>query len=144
MGKNTLKLELSGFGALLTELDKLGGDLKPVITDALTQMGETIGDDTMDAVSKSNLPASGKYSRGDTEKSIVRNPKVNWQGQLAEINVGFDYGKDGAGGVLITGTPRMKPVHALQRIYKQKKYMKQRETDMSDIVMDAIHERLGG
>lgn len=144
MGKNTLALEFSGFEELVTMLDKLDGDIKSVVDDALTQMAETVAEDTLDAVSKSNLPAQGKYSIGDTEKSIVKNPKVSWVGEVAEIGVGFDYSKQGSGGLLITGTPRMKPVTALKTIYKQKKYRQWLEEGMQDIVMDAIKEVLGG
>lgn len=144
MGKNTLSLEFKGFEELVTLLDKLDGDIKSVVDDALTQMAETVAEDTLEAVSKSNLPAQGKYSIGDTEKSIVKNPKVSWVGSVAEIGVGFDYSKPGSGGLLITGTPRMKPVTALKTIYKQKKYRQWLEEGMQDIVMDAIKEVLGG
>ena len=140
---NTLSLEFKGFEELLTELDKLEGDLKTVVDDALTQMAETVAEDTLEAVEKSNLPAGGKYSIGDTKKSIVNNPTVSWIGSVAEIAVGFDYSKNGSGGLLITGTPRMKPVAALQTIYKRKKYRQWLEEGMQEIVMDAIKEALG-
>ena len=142
--RNTLKLDLSGFEELLTELDKLGGDLKSVVTDALTQAGETIADDTIDAMADKNLPANAKYSTGKTKESIIRNSKVEWEGLTASIGVGFDYSKEGAGGLLITGTPRMKPNAALKKIYKTKKYMKGIQTDLIDIVTDAITDKLGG
>lgn len=144
MAKNSIKLEMSGFEELLTELDKLDGDLKEVVTDALEQAAETIEWDTKDAMKKAHLPASGKYSKGVTEKSIVSNAKVDWQGTMAEINAGFDFHKDGVGGILIVGTPRMKPNRQLQKIYKQKRYMSQIVSDMKEIVSDAIEEKLGG
>lgn len=142
--RNTLKLTTSGFEELITKLDKLGGDIMGVVEDALTQAGETIGEDTVEAVDKAYLPAKGKYSKGDTEKSIIRNPKVRWQGTTASVEVGFDYSKKGAGGFLITGTPKMKPDTELQKIYKKKPYMKRIEEDMVDVVQSAIAEKLGG
>lgn len=142
--RNTLKLTTSGFEELVTKLDELGGDIMSVVEDALTQAGETIGEDTVEAVDKAYLPAKGKYSKGDTKKSVIRNPKVNWQGTIASVEVGFDYSKKGAGGFLITGTPRMKPDYELQKIYKKKPYMKQIEAGMIDIVQSAIAEKLGG
>lgn len=144
MGRNTLKLQLDGFNELLTKLDRLGGDLKPVIEDALTQAGETITEDTLEALGDSNLPAGGKYSTGDTDSSVVRNPRVEWEGTTASIGVGFDFGKPGAGGYLISGTPKMKPDYALQAIYKKKKYMTNLQNDMKDIVNDAIIEKMEG
>ena len=144
MGRNTLKLQLTGFNELLTKLDRLGGDLKPVIEDALAQAGEKITEDTLEALSDSNLPAGGKYSTGDTDASVVRNPRVGWEGTTASIGVGFDFGKPGAGGYLISGTPKMKPDYALQAIYKKKKYMTNLQNDMKDIVNDAIIEKMEG
>lgn len=146
MGKNTMRLDLSGFKEMMTELDRLGGDLKEITEDALTQAGETIADDTMDAVQDSNLPAGGKFHHkgNPTESSIVKNPKVEWEGMTGSIGVGFDYSKPGAGGLLISGTPRMKPDQELKKIYKNKKYMSQIEDDMKAVISDAINKRMGG
>lgn len=141
--RNTLRLDLSGFSELLTELDRLGGDLRRVTEDALEQAGETIACDTLDAVQKPNLPAGGKYSKGDTAASIVQNPCVEWAGTTASIGVGFDYSKPGAGGFLITGTPKMRPDKALQEIYKRKKYMNEIQKDMQEVISDAIARRMG-
>lgn len=144
MARNTLKLDLSGFKELMIKLDKLGGNLKEVTEDALTQAGETIGWDTFNAVESPNLPARGKYSQGETADSIVLEPKVEWSGATASIGVGFDYSKPGAGGFLITGTPRIKPVSGLQQIYKRKKYMSDIQKDMQRVISDAIDEKMGG
>ena len=140
MARNTMKLDVGGFEELAMKLKKLGGDVQSVVTDALEQAGDTIEWDTKEAVAKAHLPAKGKYSKGDTEKSIVSQPKVTWSGGVASIGVGFDYGKDGAGGYLITGTPRMKPDQALLRMYKRKKYMAKISAEMQEIVVDAIGE----
>lgn len=140
----TLNLNTKNFEDLIAKLDELGGDIKAVVEDALNQAGETIEYDTLDAVAHANLPRGGKYSKGDTEKSIIRNPRVQWQGTTASISVGFDYDKPGAGGFLITGTPRMKPDYELQKIYKRKKYMRDIAKDMSEIVNDAIVAKMGG
>lgn len=144
MARNTLKLQLGGFQELITKLDLLQGDVKKAVTDALEQTGETIGEDTVDAVDNANLPAKGEYSKGQTKASIITNPTVHWSGNQAEIGVGFDYSKKGAGGFLITGTPRMKPDYALQKIYKRKKYMNQIQNDMADVVNDYIQEKMEG
>ena len=117
--RNTLNLELSGFNELVTKLEGLNGNVHKVVTSALQQAAETIEEDTRDAVKKSNLPAKGIYSTGDTEKAIAT-PSVTWSGTVAEVGVGFDYSKNGAGGFLITGTPRMQPDRELQKMYKQK------------------------
>lgn len=142
--RNTLKLDLKGFEELITKLEGLNGNVKKAVTDAMEQAGETIGEDTADAVEKSNLPAGGKYSKGTTKKAIVQNPKIIWSGTKAEIGVGFNYDKPGAGGFLITGTPRMKPDYELQKIYKRKKYMSAIQKDMTEVVNDYIEDVMGG
>lgn len=143
MAKNEIKLTTTAFQEYIEKLDKLGADLKSILTDALEQAAETVQYDTEDAVQKSGLPAKGKYSKGDTEKSIIKDAKVKWSGEIAEIDVGFDYNKPGAGGLLISGTPKMKPATQLNRMYTGKKYMKQIQQDMADIFQDEIDRRMG-
>ena len=143
MAKNEIKLTTTPFQEYIEKLDKLGANLQEILTDALEQAAETIQYDTEDAVTKSGLPAKGKYSKGDTEKSIIRDAKVKWSGSIAEIDVGFNYNKPGAGGFLISGTPKMKPVTQLNRMYRGKKYMKQIQQDMIDIFQDEIEQRMG-
>mgnify|MGYP000858492756 CR=1 FL=1 len=144
MGRNILKLEMSAFNEYAEKLDKLSADLKPIFTDAMTQTAETIRDDTVEAMKNEHLPAHGDYSHGDTKKSIIQHPKVEWSGTRAEVGVGFDFGKPGAGGLLITGTPKMRPDQELNRIYKGKRYMRQIQKDMAEIFQDAIDDHMGG
>ena len=141
--RNTLKLELGGFNELVTKLEGLQGDVQKVVTEALMQAAETIQEDTKNAMEKQYLPAQGKYSAGETVRSIVT-PKVEWSGTVAEVGVGFDYSMPGAGGFLITGTPKMQPTRELNRIYKQKKYMRQIQSDMEAVVADEINKKMEG
>ncbi len=138
MGKNTLSLDTKFFDDYIERLEKAGADIREVLTNALEQAGDTVEYDTLNAMKSANLPAKGKYSKGDTEKSIIRNSKVRWAGYIAEISVGFDYGKDGAGGLLITGTPRMKPNHELNKIYKKKKYINEIKKDIIQLFNDTL------
>ena len=144
MGRTTLKLDTSAFDDFAEKLDRLGADLKPIFDDALTQAAETITDDTLEAVKDQYLPAHGDYSAGNTKRSIMRNPRVKWSGMMGEVVVGFDYSKPGAGGFLITGTPRMQPDKELNRIYKGKRYMTEIKKDMIEIFQDAIDDHIGG
>lgn len=144
MGRTTLKLSTKGLEELITKFDQLGGDIKKVTEEALEEAGKKIGNDTLDALAPANLPAGGKYSTGETKNSVVQNPKVEWSGSVAEIGVGFDYGKPGAGGFLITGTPRMRPDDALNKMYKQKRYMTQIEKEMKEVFNEAIIKRMEG
>ena len=121
-GRNSLSIDFSIFEDFADELDKLGADLKSIFTDVMEQEAETVAEDTKDAVNTANLPAHGIYSRGDTEQSIVMQPQVEWSGELGELGLGFDKTKPGAGGFLITGTPKMKPDYKLEDIYARTSY----------------------
>lgn len=131
------------FEAYAETIDRLGGSLQAIFTDALEQAAETVRDDTIDAIAPANLPARGKYSTGDTAASVVQDVSVTWSGPIGEVPVGFDFSKPGAGGFLITGTPRMAPDYALEDMFVRKKYMRQIQEDMMQIFVDAVHD-LGG
>ena len=144
MARNTLRLDTSGFDAYIRKLDSLGGDVRMAVNDALGSAADKIEKDTRAALAHVNLPAKGRFSSGDTEESIVTNPNVEWDGTVASIPVGFDFNKPGAGGFLITGTPRMKPDYELQRMYKQKRYMAQIQNQIGDALLDAVHDAMEG
>lgn len=138
--RKTLRLDTSGLDHLLIQLDELGKDVKPAVNYALKHAAVKTRDDTLRALWKSDLPAKGKYSTGATQKSVLHFPKVEWDGDVASIPVGFDFDEPGAGGFLISGTkvngtPRMKPAKELRKIYKGKPYIKQLQQQMWDDVM---------
>lgn len=139
-----LAIDFSNFADYAEKLDKLGADLQKVIGDAMEQAAETVQDDVIDAMAKGNLPAGGKYSQGDTEATIIHDPKVVWHGSLGEIDLGFDKTKPGAGGFLITGTPKMRPNYKLEDIFSRKKYLKKIMDQITEELQDAIDERMGG
>ena len=141
--RNTLRLDLSGFEEMIVKLDALQGDVQKAVTDALQQASETVHDDTVDAMQRSYLPRHGKYSTGRTAQTIAQ-PVVEWSGTLAVAPVGFDYGKKGAGGFLISGTPRMQPNRKLEQIYTRKKYTRALQEDMQAVIEDYIVEKMEG
>ena len=104
----------------------------------MEQTAETVENDTVEAMAKVNLPANGIYSQGDTADAIVRNAKAVKNSVAVEIDIGFDKTKPGAGGFLITGTPKMRPNWELERIYGQKKYEIELEKDISQLLQDEI------
>ena len=141
--RNTLRLDTSGFEVLIEKLDEVQGNVKAAVTDALLQAAETVHDDTVDAMRDEYLPRHGDYSSGDTKKTIVP-AAVEWNGTVASVSVGFDYGEKGAGGFLISGTPRMDPNRKLEQIYTRKKYMRQLQEDMQEVISDYIEEKMEG
>ena len=141
--KNGLSMDFSKFEDMLEQLEKLGANVEEIVADAMEQTAETVEFDTIAAMEDVNLPAGGKYSQGETAESIVRNAKAVKNGLSVEINMGFDKTKPGAGGFLITGTPKMRPNYALENIYGKKKYEKELQKDINQLFQDEIDERLG-
>lgn len=136
--KNGISIDFNGFAEYAEILDEMGRNVQKVFTDAMEQAGQTVAEDTHDAVAKANLPASGKYSQDNTEAAIIDNPTVEWSGGYGEMKLGFDYTKPGAGGFLITGTPKMRPDHELEMIYAQKKYERRLREDIDEVFRDYI------
>ena len=117
-----LSIDFSQFEEYGEKLDKLGVDLQQAIGNAMEKAAEKVQKDVSEAVENQNLPEKGKYSKGDTRKSVIQNPKVEWSGLTGEIKLGFDKSKPGAGGFLITGTPKMQPAKKLSSIFQSRKY----------------------
>ena len=141
--KNYIAVDFSNFADFAEKLDNLNGDLKQIFGDAMERAAERVQEDTREAVEASHLPAGGKYSTGDTEASIVRDLRVKWSGSLGEVHLGFDKSKPGAGGFLITGTPKMAPDAALAEMYTGRKYQRQINDQIKMDLQDAL-DKLGG
>ena len=142
--KNSLSIDFSNFAEYAERLDELNADLKEIFQDAMEQAAETVEWDIMDALADANLPALGKYSQGATEASVIRDAKVQWQGSVGEIPIGFDKTKPGAGGWLITGTPKMRPDYKLEDIFSRRKYENKIKKQIEEHLQEEIDERLGG
>ena len=109
----------------------------------MEEAAKQVQEDTADAVESANLPAGGQYSDGETRASIVRDVTPKWSGSIGEVHLGFDKSKPGAGGFLITGTPKMAPDAALAEMYSGKKYQRQINKMIEEHLQKALDE-LGG
>ena len=141
--KNYIAVDFSAFAEYAEKLDRLGADLKDVIGDAMEEAAKQVQEDTADAVESANLPAGGQYSDGETRASIVRDVTPKWSGSVGEVHLGFDKSKPGAGGFLITGTPKMAPDAALAEMYSGRKYQRQINKMIEEHLQKALDE-LGG
>lgn len=124
------------YGDLIPKLDAMGADVEKIIGRQMREAAHKIALDTKRALSAGFLPAKGEYSIGTTGRSINYMPHVEWEGNVASVPVGFDFSLAGAGGFLISGTPRMSPDKELHKIYKQKKYMSQVHKEMYEELYD--------
>lgn len=110
-------LQVKGFEEYMAKLDELGNGtaMKQGVESALKASKKYINPQIEKCMAKSNLPAGGKYSKGDTKKSINADMTVNWDGYTGSIDVGFDFKKSGTTSIfLMYGTPKMPPVPGLK------------------------------
>lgn len=111
---------------------------REAIETILQEAAKQVQADTAAAIVAPNLPARGKYSGGETAGSVHTETAVMWEGMSAWVPVGFDFAKPGAGGFLISGTPRMQPVHRLHEMYRGKKYINGIYQKMYDDLLERI------
>ena len=143
MARKTLRLDTSGLEGLLRKVEEVGGNVEQATEKALRRGALEVQDLTISAVASGNLPRGGKYSSGDTARSIIHFPSVEWEGSVASIPVGFDFSKPGAGGFLISGRrqpTRMAPDKALRELYKGKTKMNQIQDIMFEDIMKQLEE----
>lgn len=142
--KQMISLDFNIFAEYAEKLDNLGVSLEKVFGEAMEKAAAEVQQDTIAAMEKANLPAKGKFSDGQTESTILRDVKVKWSGSLGAVNLGFDKTKPGAGGFLITGTPRMQPDLQLADIYGSKRYENKLKKQIEKDLQAAINKIMGG
>lgn len=137
MAKNKFSLQISGFDELLDKLESVEGDLKKTTESALKSSKQVVTPKLKKAMKKHKRT-------GVTEKSIDTDFNVKWEGDIANINIGFDFQKGGLTSVfLMYGTPKMPPDAELyEAIYGKttQKEIKQAQTE----AFEKVIERLGG
>lgn len=141
--KNWISIDMYAFADYADKLDKLGADLKKVLGEAMEEGAAKVEEDVLKAIEPANLPEKGKYSRGKTKESVIKDAKVKWSGSYGEIGVGFDKSKPGAGGWLITGTPKMQPDQQLAKIFQTKKYANKINDEIKKELQKEL-DKLGG
>lgn len=144
MARNKVQFNFEKFSDLIEKFDKAGADLEKIMTEVLEDTAEEITNDTFAALAHANLPRSGDYSTGDTEDSVATDPKVEKNGSMLEVSVGFDKSKLGAGGWLITGTPKMAPDKPLADIYTNKKYENKLMKTVKKKLSEELEKIVGG
>ena len=117
-----MRLEFTGFEEMAERLDKLGGDLKKTTEKALIETHKLLTPKVEEAFRKHDV----KYSH-DTMKSLKKDARVEWDGSVAAIGVGFKISEGGFPSIFIMyGTPRMQPDKKVYNsIYGNKKKVKE-------------------
>jgi len=133
-------LEFAGFNEVLKKLNSLEADTKKIAEEALTKTHEIVTEKAEKAVTKSNLPAGGKYSSGDTQKSIKRDPQITWNGTEGSVAVGFDIKRGGLPSIfMMYGSPRYMKVQAVYDAF----YGSQTEGEVLNAQKEIFYKALG-
>ncbi len=145
MARNKIGLQASGFEDYMSKLDELGGSkaMTRGVESALRASKQYVNPLIESSMAK--LPAGGRYSSGNTKKSIDRDMSVEWQGMTATIKVGFDFSKSGVTSIfLMYGTPKMKPVAGLKNAVYGAKTKKELATIQEEALTKVISRIMEG
>ena len=125
---NKMSCDFTGFKDLLERLDEISGDIKPAVNECLEKVHGMITEEAAEAIKKYHLT-------GDTEKSLIDKPSVEWSGMQAEMNVGFKIRDGGLASIfLMYGTPKMKKDQQLYNAFRGSK-MKKRIKEVQEVVI---------
>ena len=95
-------------------------------------------------VEKPNLPAHGKYSHGNTAKSLVREPVITWSGTKASVEVGFDIKHGGLPTIfMMYGTPSYMKNQMLYDAFYGDQTIGEIRTRQKEIMLGALAEAEG-
>ena len=145
MARNRIGLQFNGWEDYIAKLDELGGTkaMKKGVEEALIESKKHVN--PLIEKSMGKLPAGGRYSTGDTKKSIDNENKVEWSGMTGEIKIGFDFSKSGLKSIfLMYGTPKMKPVTGLKSAIYGTKTQKEIAEIQEKVLSDAIKKVMEG
>ena len=145
MARNKIGLQFEGWEDTLAKLDELGGTqlMKRATESALKASKQHVKPKIEQAMN--SLPAGGKYSTGETKKSIDNDMSVDWQGLTAGIKVGFNFKQSGLTSIfLMYGTPRMSPVKGLKAAIYGAKTKKEIAQIQSEAINKIIKRTMEG
>ena len=145
MARNRIGLQFNGWEDYIAKLDELGGSqaMKKGVEEALIESKKHVN--PLIEKSMSKLPAGGRYSTGNTKKSIDNENKVEWVGMTGEIKIGFDFSKSGLKSIfLMYGTPKMKPVSGLKSAIYGTKTQKEIAEIQEKVLSEAIKKVMEG
>lgn len=148
MAKNKIGLQFTGWKELVSNIEKTADEaaMKEAVEGSLKATKGIVNSKVKKAMSKSNLPAKGKYSRvPHVIDSLDQSFDIIWSGYTGSINVGFDIeGKGLVSVFLMYGTPKMKPVNELRDAFYGKKTKKEIREIQKEAINKYIQRKLGG
>lgn len=97
-----MQLEFDGFEKLISKINKMGGDVKGTTEKALKETHKIVTE-------KAEIAIAPHRDTGRTERSLQRNARIEWLGDVGSVEVGFNLKEGGLPSIfLMYGTPKMK------------------------------------
>lgn len=104
-----MQIIFDGFDQLAADIDRMGGDLHAAVDEALTATQQLIQDNLTSAAAPYAAKGRKGYAKGNMYKTILKDKRITWKGEVAEVDVGFDLmAKGGWHSIfMMYGTPRI-------------------------------------
>lgn len=138
MPKNKIGLQFDGLEEMIAQLESVEGDIKATVDAALRASKQAVNPGVKQAIARHKLT-------GYTEASLDKSMKVDWEGTIASIDIGFNIKGGGLPSIfLMYGTPRMKKDSKLYNSIYGSKIKKQVATIQEEVFQKRIARRMGG
>lgn len=145
MAKNKVGLSFNGWKEMLSGIEKAADEsaMKAAIESALKESKSVINSKANAVMTKSNMPAHGKYWTGTVKNSLDKNFSVDWSGYTASINIGYNLEESGLESImLMKGTPRMNPVAGLEDAFYGRKTIAEIRKQQKEAISKYIERNL--
>lgn len=122
MGKRKNGFDTTALEKYADQLQEAGGmaAIKRAVEGGMLATKKQVTTEVTAVMQPSNLPAGGKYSRGDTMQHLNKDMTVDWEGNMARLKLGFNMEGGGITSIfLMYGTPRMAPASGLREALKE-------------------------
>lgn len=84
-----MSITFDGFEKLAAELEREGKELKPAVNEALEKTQKYIQQEVESATQPYANGGQKGYATGDMYDAIIREPRIEWNGNVANVKVGF-------------------------------------------------------
>lgn len=84
-----MSITFDGFESLAAELDRKGQDLKPAVNEALEETQKYIQQELESAAQPYQSGGRYGYAEGNLVDAIIRDPRIEWEGSVGTVKVGF-------------------------------------------------------
>ena len=92
-----MSITFDGFEKLAAELERQGKELKPAVNEALEETQKYIQQELEIAVQPYSNGGRKGYAEGNLYDGVIREPKIDWSGTVATVDVGFSQDRNWKG-----------------------------------------------